>query len=339
MKIVNIPEPRKISVENVDRPRLEDGYAIIRIQHCGICGGDPNAFRGENPTVKYPIVGLGHEGVGYIDEIGENSYGLKKGDRVALEPYIPCLKCHQCLKGKHNNCTDIRVCGVHTVGMMCEYFRHPLHLIHKLPDEIPLETGVLVEPFTIGLHAATRSHVTKGDYVLVFGAGVIGLMSAFAAKHYGGTPIIVDVVQARLDAARDMGFDMVCNSRTEDLGAYVSEKTGGHLADVIIDCTGSPYVLKDMHLYCAYGARISLVGWPNRPVEINTIKCMQKEVTIYSSRNSNQKFPEAIELVRNGYLPADKLITKHIRPEELEDTMNDILANPQNYLKVIVDFT
>lgn len=338
MKIINIPQPMKIEVADMPRPELKDGYAVVKIEYCGICGGDPNAFKGGNPTVRYPIVGLGHEGVGYIEEIGENDRGLKVGDKVTLEPYIPCHHCPQCAKGHFNNCEHIHVCGVHTTGMMCEHFRHPLELIHKVADDLPLQEAVLVEPFTIGLHAATRVGVEKGDVCLVFGAGVIGLMSAFAIRHYGAEPVIVDVVQERLDAAKEMGF-AVCNSKTQDLQAYMQKRTDGHMADVIIECTGSPFVLKDLHLYCAYGARVALVGWPKKPVELNTIKCMQREVTIYTSRNSNRKFPEAIELIQNHFLPAEKIVTNVIRPEQVEETMNDILEHPQNYLKVIVDFS
>lgn len=339
MKIINIPEPMKIEVADVERPQLKDGYAVIKIEYCGICGGDPNAFCGGNPTVRYPIIGLGHEGVGYIAEIGENDRGLKVGDKVTLEPYIPCRHCAQCEKEHFNNCEHIHVCGVHTTGMMCEYFSHPIELIHKVSDDLPLTQAVLVEPFTIGLHAATRVNVGKGDVCLVFGAGVIGLMAAFAIRHYGAEPIIVDVVQARLDEAKEMGFDHVFNSKEQDLLSCLQELTDGHLADVIIECTGSPFVLKDLHLYCAYGARVALVGWPKKPVEINTIKCMQREVTIYSSRNSNKKFPEAIELIQNHFLPAEKIVTNIIRPEQVEETMNDLLENPQNHLKVIVNFS
>lgn len=335
MRSVNLYAPKDLRIEEMEEPMLEEGTAIVEMEYCGICGSDTGAYRGVNPTFRYPVMGLGHEGVGRIIQIGENEQGFKVGDKVALEPYIPCMKCHQCKKERYNNCCEIHVAGAHTDGMMKDFVRHPLRLIHKIPEELSLREAVLAEPFTIGLHAATRAQAKEGDVCLVFGAGVIGLMAAYSVVHYGGKPIIVDVLQKRLDAAKEMGFE-VCNSGEENLLEYLREKTAGRLADVIIECTGSPYVLKDLHLYVAYGARIAFVGWPNRPVEINTIKLMQHEVTIYTSRNSNKKFPESIALLQKHFLPADKLISGFTQIGDIEKTLNEIIDNPADYLKVVV---
>lgn len=337
MRIISIKEPGKVSIDDVPYPERKEDCAIIKIKYCGICGSDTGAFKGSNPTVKYPIIGLGHEGIGSIEEICENDKGLKIGDRVALEPYIYCTKCHQCLSGKFNNCTNIKVCGVHTTGMMSDYFHHPVRLIHKVPDGLSLRDAILTEPFTIGLHAATIGKVDIGEKCLIFGAGVVGLMTAYAVKTYGGIPIICDILQERLDKAKEMGFVHVCNSANEDLEKYVDEITDGKMADVLIDCTGSPVVIKNLNLYIAYGARIVLVGWPNKPVEINTIKCMQKEAVIYTSRNSNQKFPEAMNLIEKGILPVEKMISGFVKVDDFQNALSNIIKRPQDYLKVVVE--
>ena len=136
MRTLSIYEPGKLVLEDLSRPQLTQGNAIIEMKMCGICGSDVTAYRGTNPTMKYPIQGLGHEGVGVIAEIGPNEKGLKVGDRVALEPYVPCNHCHMCAAKRFNNCVDIRVCGVHKNGMMTEYFSHPIQLIYKLPETL-----------------------------------------------------------------------------------------------------------------------------------------------------------------------------------------------------------
>lgn len=335
MKSVNLYAPNELKIEEEKEPVLEDGAAIVKIEYCGICGSDLTAYQGINPTFQYPIKGIGHEGVGYITQIGENQQGLKVGDKVALEPYIPCMKCHRCEKELFNNCCAIHVAGVHTDGMMKNYVKHPLRLIHQIPNELTLEEAVLTEPFTIGLHGATRAGVGNGDVCLIFGAGIIGLMAAYAVLHYGGTPIIVDILQKRLDGAKEMGFN-VYNSSDGNLLEYLMEKTEKRLADVIIDCTGSPYVVKNLHLYVAYGARIALIGWPHEPVEMNTVKLTQREVTVYTSRNSNKKFPEAIELIRNHFLPVDKLISRFASMDEIETVLKEIIENPSDYRKVVI---
>ena len=124
MKVLCLPEPGNLVIKDLPMPELKEGQAIVKMEMCGICGSDVTAYRGVNPTMRYPINGLGHEGVGIIQEIGENDKGLKPGDRVALEPYVPCNKCHMCAAGRFNNCADLHVCGVHKDGMMSEYFLH-----------------------------------------------------------------------------------------------------------------------------------------------------------------------------------------------------------------------
>ena len=118
MKVLCQPEPGKLEVKDLPMPQCHEGNAIIKMEMCGICGSDVTAYRGTNPTMRYPINGLGHEGVGVITQIGENDKGLKVGDRVALEPYVPCNKCHMCAVGRFNNCADLHVCGLHKDGVM-----------------------------------------------------------------------------------------------------------------------------------------------------------------------------------------------------------------------------
>lgn len=337
MKMLCLPEPGKLEIRDMPKPVLTEGQAIIKMDMCGICGSDVTAYRGVNPTMKYPVNGLGHEGVGIIEEIGDNDKGLKQGDRVALEPYVPCNKCHMCAVGRFNNCADIRVCGVHKDGMMTEYFSHPVQLLYKLPDELSFTHAALVEPLTIGLHGATRARVSKGEHCVVFGAGIIGLMASFACINYGATPILIDVLQKRLDYAKELGIPYVFNSKEGDVETYLKEVTGGKLPEAMIDCTGAPVILENMHNYVCHGGRIALVGWPHNPVSINTVRMTQKEIDILPSRNSNAKFPEAIQLVNEGKVPTDAIITKVIKLAEVEDIIKDMIQNPSDYLKVIVE--
>lgn len=337
MKMLCLPEPGKLELRDMPMPILTEGQAIIKMDMCGICGSDVTAYRGVNPTMKYPINGLGHEGVGVIVEIGDNDKGLKAGDRVALEPYVPCNKCHMCAAGRFNNCADLHVCGVHKDGMMAEYFSHPVQLLYKLPDKLTFTHAALVEPLTIGLHGATRARVSKGEHCVVFGAGIIGLMASFACLNYGATPILIDVLQKRLDYAKELGIPYVFNSKEGDIETFLREVTDGKLPEAMIDCTGAPAILENMHNYVCHGARIALVGWPHDPVRINTVRMTQKEIDILPSRNSNAKFPEAIKLVNEGKIPTDAIITKLIKLEEVEDTIRDMIQNPSDYLKVIVE--
>ena len=337
MKVLCIEKPGKLELKEFPKPQLQPGQAVIKMEMCGICGSDVTAYRGVNPTMKYPINGLGHEGVGVVVEVGENPEGLKVGDRVALEPYVPCLKCHMCAEERWNNCVDLHVCGVHKDGMMAEYFLHPTRQCFKIPDDMSFIHAALVEPFTIGLHGATRARAKKGEHVVVFGAGVIGLMASFACINYGATPILVDLIQERLDEAKAMGVPYTFNSGKGDVEEYLKEVTGGKLPEAMIDCTGAPAILGKMHDYVCHGGRIALIGWPHDPVMINTVRLMQKEIDVLPSRNSNKKFPEAIRLIHEGKLPVDALTTKTCKLEEVETVIQDMIKNPADYLKVVVE--
>lgn len=337
MKTLSIFEPGKLVFEDLPRPVLTEGNAIIKIEMCGICGSDVTAFSGKNPTMKYPIHGLGHEGVGTIVEIGDNDRGLKVGDRVALEPYVPDFTCPMCQVGRFNNCVDLHVCGVHKDGMMTEYFSHPIPLLYKLPDDLDFTRAALTEPLTIGLHGITRARVTKGEYVVITGAGTIGLMAAFGCLSYGATPILVDVLQQRLDYAKnELNIPYVFNSREGDVVEYLRQVTGGAMCQALIECTGAAPIHAAMHDYVCHGGRIALVGWPHGLTTLNHTRLQQKEIDILPCRNSCGKFPEAIKLIEEDVLPIKKMITKIVSLDETADTIRDMMEHPGDYLKAIV---
>lgn len=336
MKVLSIYGKEDMRIEQLDKPKCIPNHAVIRMKACGICGSDLTAYRGVNPTMKYPIVGIGHEGVGEIVELLdiENTH-FKIGDRVVLEPYVPCLSCPMCEAGRLNNCENLKVCGVHKDGMMAEYFLHPLHLLYKIPDEMNYETATLIEPFTIGLHAITRSNLGKGENCVIFGAGTIGLLTAIGARIYGANPIIVDLIPKRLEKAKKLGITNVINSGSEDVVERLKELCGGKLPEVLLECTGAQPVLQNIHEYVAHGGRISLVGWPHDKVPINQIRIMQKELTVYASRNSNKKFQESMDYISKKLLPTEEFITEVITLDQVEHIIKKMIEEPDNYTKVI----
>lgn len=337
MKVLSVLKKETIVITDEEKPECLPGHALVKMHTCGICGSDITAYKGVNPTVKYPIEGLGHEGIGEIVEINSEDHEFKVGDRVALEPYVPCYQCDMCKQERFNNCENLKVCGVHKNGMMAEYFLHPVTLLHKLPDDLSDIEATLIEPFTIGLHALTMSQVKAGEYCLIFGAGTIGLLAALGAKIYGATPILVDIVDQRLEFAKEVGIEHTINSLDKDVIEGIKEATGGKLPQTMIECTGAQAVIKNIHEYVAHGGRVSLVGWPNDVVPINLVRIMQKEINVTGSRNSNKKFPEAMEYIYKKLIPTDKIITQEIELEEVEDLIKEMIKKPEDYLKVVVN--
>lgn len=336
MKAIQIEEPNKILVEDIDMPVAKEGQAIIKIKAVGICGTDIITYLGTNVNVKsYPIV-IGHETAGIIESINPNNKSnLKVGDKVILDPYLYCGECYPCQQGRTNCCEDMNCLGVHCQGSMSEYVAHPDYLLHKLPDDTPWEIAPMAEPLVIALHAIHRCNVKPGEHVAVVGAGPIGLLTAMAAMVYGGIPVVLDVLQERLDLAKSLGVEHVVNVATEDHIARVTEITNGRGAECVVEASGNNDAIKCLLDYVAYTGRIALTGWPKKDTMFPTSLITKKEVAVLGSRNGAGEFAEAIKLISDGKIDVSKIISKIVSYEELPSMVENIVTKPSNFLKVI----
>ena len=187
--------PGKFEYREASEPTLAAGFSIIKIRRIGICGTDLHAFEGTQPYFNYPRI-LGHElAAEYIEGDAE---GFLKGDAVTIVPYFNCGSCIACRSNKPNCCVDLKVCGVHVDGGMVEYFKVPSYsLLHS--EGLTYDALALVEPFSVGIHGVKRANVQPGEYVLVVGAGPIGLGIIEFARIAGGVVIAVDTNSQRLN--------------------------------------------------------------------------------------------------------------------------------------------
>ena len=171
----------------VELPQLErkEGYAIVKVMAASICGTDVSTYRGTNVNVSsYPIV-IGHETAGIVEDVDENNqYGIKKGDHVVLDPYLYCGACYPCSQGKTNCCETLHCLGVHCDGSMCEYFAHPVHMLRKVPQDMPWERVPLAEPLVISMHGLHTCQLKAGEHIAIIGAGAIGLLAGMGALAY-----------------------------------------------------------------------------------------------------------------------------------------------------------
>jgi threonine dehydrogenase-like Zn-dependent dehydrogenase len=213
MKALFLEGPGIVNIKEVPYPERKKGYAIVKMTAASICGSDISAYRGHGQAVSYPLI-LGHEAVGIVEDIDENAAGIKVGDHVILDPYLYCGECYSCSLGRTNCCEHLKVLGVQTNGAMCEYISHPDNLLHKLPDNISLELAPLAEPLTIALHGLHRAQTKKGEHIAIIGAGPIGLLAGMAALQYGAIPIIIDIMDERLELAKSQGIKHVINPKT-----------------------------------------------------------------------------------------------------------------------------
>lgn len=336
MRAVKFPEPWKVECIDIPEPVAKEGEALIKVRSAGICGSDIGAFRGTNPLVSYPRV-IGHEVAGEILSIPEdNPRGLKVGDHVIVDPYLYCGECYPCSIGRTNCCTSLHVLGVHVEGGMCETFAHPADMLWKLPDDMPWGIAPMAEPLTIALHGIHRGGLKAGEHVAIIGAGPIGLLAAMSAIAYGAEPILIDLVDERLEMAKELGVKYVINSGKEDLVAKVAEYTDGRMAELVMECSGANPAVRSTLDIVANAGRITLTGWPKKETPLPTDAITRKEVDIRGARTSAREFEEAIELIHSGKVNVRALLTKVVSIADAPAAIMDIEKNPGDYMKVDV---
>ena len=336
MYAIKYDGPRKVQCVEIDKPQAGENEALIKVRSAGICGSDIGAFRGTNGLVTYPRI-IGHEVAGEILSIPEhNKKGLKAGDHVIVDPYLYCGSCYPCSIGRTNCCTDLKVLGVHAEGGMSEYFVHPADMLWKLPKDMPWELAPIAEPLTIALHGIHRGGLKAGEHVAIIGAGPIGILAAMAAIAYGAHPIMIDLVDEPLEAARKLGVRYTVNSGREDTAAKVSEYTGGRMAELVMECSGANPAVRSALDLVSNAGRITLTGWPKKETPLPTDVITKKEVDIRGARTSANEFEEAIDLIHTGKVDARKILTKVVTIKEAPGTIIDIEKNPGDYMKVNV---
>ena len=182
---------------------------------------------------------------------------------MIVDPYLYCGKCYPCSIGRTNCCTDLKVLGVHVEGGMAEYMTHPADMLWKLPEDMPWDIAPMAEPLTIALHGIHRGNLAAGEHVAIIGAGPIGLLAAMSAIAYGAEPIVIDVVDERLEFARELGVKYTINSAREDMAGKVSEYTNGRMAELVMECSGANAAVRSTLDIVANAGRITLTGEGN----------------------------------------------------------------------------
>ncbi|AKA69193.1 zinc-binding alcohol dehydrogenase family protein [Clostridium scatologenes] len=333
MKSVYLESPNNIKIKEVEKPVRKENEALIKIKSVGICGSDIGAYRGVNPLVSYPRI-IGHELAGEVVEIGENSKGIKAGDKVIIDPYIYCGKCYPCSIGRTNCCTDLKVLGVHIDGGMVEFFAHPSELLWKVPDNIPWEQVPAAEPLTIALHAIHRTKVTAGEHVVIIGAGAIGLLAALSAIAYNAVPILLDIVDERLSFANGIGIKHTINAMDKEAVEKIKQITNGRMAEVVIEASGSNAAIRNTLDYVSNAGRVALTGWPKKETSLPTNLFTMKEIDIRGSRTSAGEFEEALKLMSEGTVDVKSIISKVIKLEEVPEAVKELSEHPERYLKI-----
>lgn len=335
MKAIVIPVPNKIEIREVPMPEVKDGEALLKIKYVGICGADVASFTGNQPFTTYPRI-PGHEFSAEIIAVPENDKGLKIGDIVTCNPYFNCGNCYSCQRGFVNCCTDNQTMGVQRDGAFCEYISMPIERIYSGKGLSAQELS-LIEPFSISQHAVSRATIKETDNVLVIGAGPIGLFALLAAKQKCKKIVVADILDNRLQLAKEYGADEVVNTKTESLEEFTKEFTNGNGFDVCIEACGAPETFLGCIENAAFAANIILIGNGKRETNFVHSVILKKELNIYGSRNAlKDDFINNIDIVANKKADVMKMVSGVYDIEDALDAFKALANNDGTLAKLLI---
>jgi L-gulonate 5-dehydrogenase len=335
MLIAVTTAPGEMSVRQATVPTPGPGQALVAVEAVGLCGSDFHLFDGTHPYARFPQT-QGHEFAGVVSDLGPDYDGpLRTGQRVAVEPLVPCGTCFACRRGRYNCCRDLKVMGAHIPGALAEYVTVPTTALHPAGD-LDAPTAALIEPVSIGLQAVDRGAIAAGDTVVVLGAGPIGLAVTLGAVDRGARVLVADRVPARLEHARAFGAHTVVDTGATDLTRAVLEWTAGEGTAVVVDATGVPALIRTAFDLIAPSGTIVVVGISDQEVSIPVIEFSRKEVTVLGSRNNAGIFPAAVDLVQRHAATVRTLITHTFPLAETPEAIRYAADHPAQVGKAII---
>ena len=328
MKTLVLTEPQFFEYKTGEMPVLQPGNAIIKIKRIGVCGTDFHAFEGVQPYFEYPRI-LGHELSGELVEF-DNAPGFKTGEAVTIIPYFYCGHCIACRMGKPNCCSSIKVGGVHQDGGMAEYLSVPSYsLVHG--NGLGFDELALVEPLAIGAHGIRRANIKEGEFVLIVGAGPIGLGTMEFARIAGGKVIVLDTNDKRLQFCKNsLNVKHTINALLPDVKEQLMHITNGDMPTVVIDATGSLKAINNSFQYMAHGARYVLIGLQKGDIYFSHPEFHKREATVMSSRNATTiDFEHVISAMIRKVIKPATYITHKVAFENAKDEF-EMLLNPDS---------
>ncbi len=321
MKALCVQSPHNIVIEERPMPDIQlPTDVLIKVKAGGICGSDVHIYHGTSSVATYPRV-IGHEIVGEIVETGKEVSGFSVGDRVIMDPVISCGTCYQCRIGRRNVCGKLQVRSVHVDGGYQEYIVVPQQSIYHIPDNLSWEEAVMIEPFTIAEQVCSRAALVKEDIVFIMGAGPVGLSILKRVKLTGAICYISDIVETRLDFARQYGADVAINAKEVDVKEEIRRLTEGNGATIVIDAVCSTRSFEQTLTYVCSAGRVITLGFSKEASAINQLSITAREIDVRGSRLHNNKFPTVIEYFRSGKLAVKDMITHRYQFTEIHEAL------------------
>ncbi|MDI3548798.1 MAG: L-iditol 2-dehydrogenase [Halanaerobiales bacterium] len=339
MKAVYLEKVKEIKMKEIEKPTPGEGEVLVQIKSVGVCGSDIHYYnhgRIGDFIVEKPLI-LGHESAGKVVEVGPGVTSLKVGDRVALEPGIPCRKCEHCKEGRYNLCPDIVFMATPPVdGAFVEYVTFPEDFAFKLPDNMSYDEGALIEPLSVGVYSTERAGLKAGMKVAILGAGPIGLATLQAAKVYGADVAISDINDFRLSYAEKLGADKIINAATGDALEKFNEYFNGG-ADVVFETAGTVPTTKMTTKVAKRGGKVVIIGLaPADTINYNFVDVSAKELDVLGIFRYANVYKRSIDLVSKGEIDLKSMVTHSFTLDQVQEALEFADKNKDKAIKVVV---
>ncbi|MDQ2758260.1 MAG: alcohol dehydrogenase catalytic domain-containing protein [Actinomycetota bacterium] len=326
---------RAMELRDEPVPTPAPGEVRVATTYVGVCGSDTHAFHGRHPFIPIPYL-PGHEATGVVEELGDGVTSVAVGDRVVVEPTLPCWECKPCRNGAENLCENLEFFGCgYPQGGMADQFVVRADRLHLIPDDISDLGATLIEPLSTPVHAARLAGPLQGRSVAVLGVGAIGLLMVAVARWSGASRIVVtDPLPAKREAALRLGADAAVDAMAPDVAAQVRAALG-ESADVVFDCVAVRSTTMAGIDMALKGGTVTIVGVPAADFEL-PIRIMQdQQIRLQGSATYvPQDFATAMEMIRSGAVRAEDYITAQFPLDEAERAFE--ASTSGDHIKVLI---
>lgn len=331
MKAARLYGKEDLRLEDIHIPEINDQEVLVRVKNAAICGTDVRMYRNGDPRISedHPVI-IGHEFAGVIEKVGKKVEAYKPGMRVAVAPNMGCGICDDCIRGNSHMCRNYHALGIDMDGGFAEYVKIPEQAVRAgniipIEDHVSYAEAAIAEPLSCVYNGSQQCNIRPGDYVLVIGAGPIGIMHAMMAKMAGASRVYVnDIAQERLDAVKVL--DPFFRTFNGDVVNYIMKDTNGHGVDATITACPIPVAQQNaLRVAANYGRICFFGGLPasKQEVPLNSNLIHYKQLTVTGTTRANLlQFKKALEFVTSGIIDSKKLITNVVSLDDIEKGFN-----------------
>ncbi|SFE11937.1 L-iditol 2-dehydrogenase [Lentibacillus persicus] len=344
MRSLNLYGEQDLRFEDTSEPVIENADdVIIKVKSVGICGSDISRYKKLGPYVEGMT--FGHEFSGEVTAVGDEAGGIKKGDRVAGCPAFYCGKCESCQKGELARCENLHVIGAWIPGSYAEYVKLPAENVIHLPDNVDYDTAAMVEPSSVVAHGFYKTSIQPGAEVAIMGCGSIGLLAVQWAKIFGAKKVYaIDIDDTKLEVAKEVGADVLINSKEKPPHEQIAEHTDGKGVDLAVESAGSPITSAQVFALPKKGGEVVFMGIPYADINIERFyfeRIVRNELRVLGSWNAiSSPFPgkewtSSVHYMSTGQINVEPMISHRLKLEEGPETFDNLINRKGNYVKVM----